>query len=232
MNPTLPFSKYSRILIMPEDPSPDQQKIKTIGQNITDPILQISENGYTPLGNLKTYSVQGLYERPEPTNLRDLKEVYTVPYTTTPFLGNISTSRKDVDVDSEVLRYPVYNNKKSAIDTSQIVNYPQQVFIPNNSVSKELNNFYEQSIAINFPSIKSETSNTPFDESKIGLGQPEFNNIKRQVNRWNIVDPRITQNVDHIIMNMVTQDGSNISLPQCGLSSRNELRNYVEVNKC
>ena len=217
---------------MPEDPSPDQQKIKTIGQNITDPILQISENGYTPLGNLKTYSVQGLYERPEPTNLRDLKEVYTVPYTTTPFLGNISTSRKDVDVDSEVLRYPVYNNKKSAIDTSQIVNYPQQVFIPNSNVSKELNNFYEQSIAINFPSIKSETSNTPFDESKIGLGQPEFNNIKRQVNRWNIVDPRITQNVDHIIMNMVTQDGSNISLPQCGLSSRNELRNYVEVNKC
>jgi hypothetical protein len=215
-----------------ETPSPDQQKIKIVQQVVTDPILQISENGYTPLGNLKTYGVQGLYDRPEPTNLRDLPELYTVPYTTSPFLGNVSTSRKDVDVDSEVLRYPVYNNKKSAIDISQVVNYPQQVFIPNNSVSKELNNFYEQSIAINLPIGNYETSDIPFDETKIGLGQPEFNNIKRQVNRWNIVDPRITQNVEHIIMNMVTKDGSNISLPQCGLSTRNELRNYVEKNSC
>ena len=76
------------------------QKLKYYAQEtVKDPYAQISENGFTPLGNLKTYGVANMYDRPEPTNLKDLRELYTVPYTTTPFLGNNVTSRKFVDVD-------------------------------------------------------------------------------------------------------------------------------------
>ena len=65
------------------------------------------------------------------------------------------------------------------------------------------------------------------------LGQKNYGlDSTRYVNRWDIVDPSITQNVNHIIMNMKNVDGSDRSLHQCGLSSRNELRNYVEVNNC
>jgi hypothetical protein len=212
--------------------NPTTPKLKYYSQEtVNDPYAQISQNGFTPLGNLKTYSVKGLYDRPEPTKLRDLRELYTVPFATTPFLGNVVPSRKYVDIDSESLRSPVYLNKKSAIDTSQVTIHPEKVFIKNESVSPELNNFYEQATTINFPANNAESINN-IDENKIGLGVGDFNNLSRFVNRWDYVDPKVTQNVDNIIMNMITEDGTPISLPQCGVSSRNELRNYVEVNKC
>jgi hypothetical protein len=59
-----------------------------------------------------------------------------------------------------------------------------------------------------------------------------MNEGDRSVNRWNIVDPRITQNVDNIIMNMKMVDGSDRSLFSCGISTRDQLRNYVEINNC
>ena len=209
------------------------QKLKYYAQDtVKDPYAQISQNGFTPLGNMKTYGVANVYDRPEPTNLRDLRELYTVPFTTTPFLGNVVPSRKFVDVDSETLRSPVYLNKKSVIDTSQIVTRPAKVFVKNDAVSPELNNFYEQSTTINLPAGESEQFSSVPDENKIGMGLGDFNNFNRYVNRWDYIDPKITQNVNNIIMNVVTSDGTEISLPQCGLSSRNELRNYVEVNKC
>ena len=212
-----------------------EQKMKYYSQEtITDPYAQISTNGFTPLGNLKTYGVANMYDRPEPTKLRDIKELYTVPFATTPFLGNTVPSRKYIDTDSESLRAPVYLNKKSAIDTSQVTIHPQQVFIENANVSKELNNFYKQVVTINLPGHNYETFNgtEDLDDTKIGLGKGDFNNFSRFMNRWDYIDPKITQNVDNIIMNVVTPDGNTISLPPGGLSSRNELRNYVEVNKC
>jgi hypothetical protein len=203
------------------------QKLKYYEQEtIKDPYAQISNNGFTPLGNLKTYGVANMYDRPEPTNLNDTRELYTVPYSTTPFLGSAVPSRKFVDIDSEALRAPVYLNKKSAIDTSQVTVHH---FIDNPAVSPELNNFYKQLTVINLPGGESDL---PLDETKIGLGVGDFNNLTRYINRWDHVDPKITQNVNNIIMNMTTSDGNVISLPSCGLSSRNELRNYVEINKC
>ena len=92
-----------------------------------------------------------------------------------------------------------------------------------------MNNFYKQLTVINLPGGESDL---PLDETKIGLGVGDFNNLTRYINRWDHVDPKITQNVNNIIMNMTTSDGNVISLPSCGLSSRNELRNYVEINKC
>jgi hypothetical protein len=216
----------------PQELNPTTQKLKYYSQEtVKDPYAQISQNGFTPLGNLKTYSVKGLYDRPEPTKLRDLRELYTVPFATTPFLGNVVPSRKYVDIDSESLRSPVYLNKKSAIDTSQVTIYPEQVFVKNDSVSPELNNYYEQATTINLPGGNPESMNQ-IDENKIGLGVGDFNNLSRFVNRWDYVDPKVVQNVDNIIMNVVTEDGAQISLPRSGVSSRNELRNYVEVNKC
>ena len=85
---------------------------------IRDPYAQISNSGFTPIGNLKTYGVANMYDRSEPTNLRDLPELYTVPYNTTPFLGTNTTSIKYIDDDSTILRYPVFQNRKSATGTS------------------------------------------------------------------------------------------------------------------
>ena len=210
------------------------KKLRYYSQDaIRDPYAQISNSGFTPIGNLKTYGVANIYDRPEPTKLRDLPETYTVPYSTTPFLGNNTTSIKYVNDDSTILRYPVFQNRKSAIGTSQITIHPQQVFTSNPSVSPELNNFYQQATTINQLGDQDYSYSAPVDEAFIGLGQKNYGaQSTRYVNRWDIVDPRIVQNVDNIIMNSKNANGHVISLHQCGVSTRNELRNYVEVNDC
>ena len=206
------------------------KKLRYYNQDqIRDPYAQISNAGFTPIGNLKTYGVANMYDRSEPTKLRDLPEVYTVPYSTTPFLGTNTTSIKYIDDDSTKLRYPVFNNRKSAIDVSQVTIHPEQVFINNPGVSPALNNYYEQATTINLG--KDSTLN--LDPTKIMLGQSNYGlDNKRYINRWDIVDPRVVQNVDNIVMNMKDMDGKVIGLFPCGISTRNELRNYVEVNNC
>lgn len=210
------------------------KKLRFYNQDpIKDPYNQISNSGFTPIGNLKTYGVANMYDRPEPTQLRDLKELYTVPYATTPFLGTNTTSVKYIDDDSTKLRYPVFLNKKSAITTSQVVTHPQQVFVRNPGVSDALNNFYEQATTINLAGDHDQTFERDLDPTKLQLGQHNFGlDTTRFMNRWDIVDPSIVQNVDNIIMNMKNSEGGTISLFQCGVSTRNELRNYVEINGC
>jgi hypothetical protein len=212
------------------------KKLRFYNQDqIRDPYAQISNSGFTPIGNLKTYGVANMYDRPEPTKLRDLPELYTVPYNTTPYLGNNTTSIKYVDEDSTKLRYNVFQNKKSAIDVSQIVSHPQQAFVDNPGVSGTLNNFYEQATTINLLGGNNDQQfeNSPLDPTSIMLGQPNGGlNSSRFINRWDVVDPRVVQNVDNIVMNMKDSQGNLVGLFPCGISTRNELRNYVEVNNC
>jgi hypothetical protein len=210
------------------------KKLRFYNQDpVRDPYAQISNSGFTPIGNLKTYGVANLYDRPEPTNLRDLREVYTVPYTTTPFLGNNTTSVKYIDDDSTILRYPVFQNRKSAIGTSQVTIHPEQSFTNNPGVSQALNTFYQQATTINQMGGEDYGYSAAVDPTFIGLGQKNGGaQSTRYINRWDIVDPRVVQNVDNIVMNMKRADGNVISLHQCGVSTRNELRNYVEVNNC
>jgi len=210
------------------------QKLRYYSQDqIKDPYAQISNSGFTPIGNLKTYGVANMYDRPEPTKLRDLPELYTVPYSTTPFLGNNTTSIKYVDDNSTKLRYDVFQNRKSAIDVTQVVLHPQQAFVENPGVSGQLNNFYEQATTINLLGEKDQEYFTNLDPSEISLGQKNRGLANRRfINRWDIVDPRVVQNVDNIVMNMKDSNGSLIGLFPCGISTRNELRNYVEVNNC
>jgi len=210
------------------------KKLRYYNQDqIRDPYAQISNSGFTPVGNLKTYGVANMYDRPEPTQLRDLPEIYAVPYNTTPFLGTNTTSIKYVDDDSTKLRYPVFQNRKSAIDVTQITTHPGQVFVNNPGVSPELNNYYEQATTINLLGQDDQQFTKNLDPTKIMLGQDNYGlDNKRYINRWDIVDPRVVQNVDNIVMNMKTSDGHVIGLFPCGISTRNELRNYVEVNNC
>lgn len=210
------------------------KKIRYYNQDtIRDPYAQISNAGFTPVGNLKTYGVANMYDRSEPTKLRDLPELYTVPYNTTPFLGNNTTSIKYIDNDSTKLRYNVFQNRKSAIDVSQITTHPAQVFLTNPGVSSELNNYYEQATTINLPGADYQRFSNNLDPTNIMLGQADEGlNNTRYINRWDIVDPRVVQNVDNIVMNTKTSDGHVIGLFPCGISTRNELRNYVETNNC
>jgi len=210
------------------------KRLKYYNQNqIKDPYAQISNSGFTPIGNLKQYNVANMYDRPEPTNLGDLRELYTVPYNTTPFLGTNTTSIKYIDDDSLQLRYPVFQNRKSAVGTSQVTIHPQQAFTYNPEVSDELNTFYQQATTIAQMGDEDYTYSAPLDPVFTRLGQKnDGSQSTRYVNRWNIVDPRIVQNVDNIIMNMKNSNGNDISLYQCGISTRNELRNYVETNNC
>ena len=210
------------------------KKLRYYAQDpVRDPYAQISNSGFTPVGNLKTYGVANMYDRPEPTKLRDLPELYTIPYNTTPFLGTNTTSIKYVDDDSTKLRYDVFQNRKSAIDVSQVVSYPQQAFVVNPGVSPSLNNFYEQATTINLLGNQDQQFPNNLDPSRIKLGQMNNGlNNTRFINRWDIVDPRVVQNVDNIVMNMKDSQGNVIGLFPCGISSRNELRNYVEVNNC
>jgi len=210
------------------------KKLRYYNQDtIRDPYAQISNAGFTPIGNLKTYGVANMYDRSEPTKLRDLPELYTIPYNTTPFLGNNTVSVKYIDDDSTKLRAPVFQNRKSAIDVTQITTHPGQVFMNNPNVSQSLNNFYEQATTINLPGDNYQSFQNDLDPTSIMLGQKNYGlDNKRYINRWDIVDPRVVQNPDNIIMNMKGVDGNTISLFSCGISTRNELRNYVEVNNC
>ena len=217
---------------------PISQKMKYYTQpmnEIRDPYAQISEDGFTVVGNIKPYAVANLYDRPEPTRLNDLPEVYVVPYKTSPFLGTNAPIRKDIDVDSNMLRSPVYLNRKSAVGTSQVTIYPEQdPFTPNPNYSVAMNNFFAQMKTIEGrPLGEDEMTEAPIESDKFMLNQiNNGENTRRIVNRWDFVDPSVVQNVDNIIMNMKNQDGIDISLHACGISSRNELRTYVEVNKC
>jgi hypothetical protein len=232
------MSLQASSLEQPDDISPildaGSKKLRYYNQDqIKDPYAQISNSGFTPIGNMKTYNVANMYDRPEPTNLRDLQELYTVPYSTTPFLGQNTTSAKYINDDSTKLRSPVFQNKKSAIDVSQVTFHPRQVFTKNPDVSDELNTFYQQSTTINLLGKDDQTFTTDLDPTKINLGQLNDGlDSTRYVNRWDHVDPRIVQNVDHIIMNMKTTNGNTTGLFPCGISTRNELRNYVETNNC
>jgi hypothetical protein len=210
------------------------KKLRYYNQDqIRDPYAQISNSGFTPVGNLKTYGVANMYDRSEPTRLRDLPELYTIPYNTTPFLGTNTTSIKYINDDSTKLRYPVFQNRKSAIDISQVTTHPGQVFVNNPGVSPVLNNFYEQATTINLLGKDDQQFTKDLDPTKIMLGQDNYGlDTKRYINRWDIVDPRVVQNVDNIVMNMKDADGHTIGLFPCGISTRNELRNYVEVNNC
>jgi len=218
----------------PETVDAASKKLRYYNQDkIKDPYAQISNSGFTPVGNLKTYGVANMYDRSEPTRLRDLPEVYTVPYNTTPFLGNNTTSIKYVDNDSINLRPPAFQNKKSAIDVSQVVLHPQQNFVKNPNVSPELNTFYEQATTINM--LDNNYFYNKVGELEGGIKDADGNyvvNTSRFINRWDIVDPRVVQNVNNIVMNAKNSAGDVISLHQCGISTRNELRNYVEVNNC
>jgi len=210
------------------------KKLRYYNQDqIRDPYAQISNSGFTPVGNLKTYGVANMYDRSEPTRLRDLPELYTIPYNTTPFLGTNTTSIKYINDDSTKLRYPVFQNRKSAIDISQVTTHPGQVFVNNPGVSPVLNNFYEQATTINLLGKDDQQFTKDLDPTKIMLGQDNYGlDNKRYINRWDIVDPRVVQNVDNIVLNSKNSNGHTISLHQCGISTRNELRNYVEVNNC
>ena len=142
-------------------------------------------------------------------------------------------SFKYIDDDSTKLRYPVFQNRKSAIDVTQITTHPGQVFINNPDVSPNLNNYYEQATTINLPGQDYQSFPNNLDPTNIMLGQKNYGlDNKRYINRWDVVDPRVVQNVDNIVMNMKGSDGHTISLFSCGISTRNELRNYVEVNNC
>ena len=73
------------------------------------------------IGNQKVYNIRNEFERSMPTNLRSLPSVYSTKYTTSPFLGNQSVAREDVDVYSEVVvpKYMDYkrtNNDFSSVD--------------------------------------------------------------------------------------------------------------------
>lgn len=236
VEPTLNKPEYKGIdtKISPGVMDASSKKVRYYNQNpVKDPYAQVSNSGFTPIGNMKTYDVANMYDRSEPTRLRDLPEIYTVPYSTTPFLGNNTTSVKYVDIDSTKLRYPVFLNRKSAVGTSEVTIHPQQVFIKNEGVSEKLNNFYEQATTINLLGADDQTFSTTLDPTKTSLGQRNYGlDSTRYINRWDIVDPSVVQNVDHIIMNIKKSEGGIISLFPCGVSTRNELRNYVEINNC
>lgn len=69
-------------------------------------------------------------------------------------------------------------------------------------------------------------------ELAFGIGElTNANNLTKDIttatdyNRWDFVDPKLVQNVDNIIF-------ANGVIPRGGISTRNELRNYVQLNSC
>lgn len=177
--------------------------------------------GYTPIGNMKQYNIANIYERSEPTHLNDLPTLYKVPYKTTPALGTATTSRKNIDVSSQ-LRSPVHLNRKTANGISQVVTHPpmlRTVQWEKDGVSPSMATYLNSVQTINY-----NLDVPPVDED--GLTAVRTNN------RWDYVDPKLVQNPDHILMNYKTGSGNMVSLHQCGISTRNELRNFVELNNC
>ena len=180
-----------------------QQNIQN-GQTITGKPMKFYKNyvkapisdpnaGFTPIGNMKQYNISNIYERSEPTRLNDLPTLYKVPYKTTPSLGSASTSRKMIDVSSQ-LRSPVHLNRKTANGVSQVVTHPptlRTVQWEKDGVSPAMATYLNTLQATNY------NLTTPAVDAD-GLTAVRTNN------RWDYVDPKLVQNPDHILMNYKT----------------------------
>lgn len=57
---------------------------------------------YSVVGNQKVFDVRNEYERPIPSRLNPIYPTYVEPYSTSPFLGNVSPDRSVVDTDSNL----------------------------------------------------------------------------------------------------------------------------------
>lgn len=75
---------------------------------------------FTEVGNQKMYNVKNMYDRALPTRLNPIYEVYVPPYSTTPFLGSVNSSREFSDTESN-LRYGAdLRAKKSAVSLDEV----------------------------------------------------------------------------------------------------------------
>ena len=203
------------------------------GQQITGKPMKFYKNyvrapisdpnaGYTPIGNMKQYNIANIYERSEPTHLNDLPTLYKVPYKTTPALGTAAPARKFIDVNSQ-LRSPVHLNKKSANGVSQVSLHPPLI--------KTVDSRNTPGISPAMATYMNSVQTINYNVEQPAIDRDGLTTVRTN-NRWDYVDPKIVQNPNHIIMNYKNGSGNEVSLHQCGISTRNELRNYVELNNC
>ena len=82
----------------------------------TNPFME-----FTAIGNQQVYNVQNEFSAPLPTRLNPLPDVYVLPYSTTPFLGQAAPSMLYSDTSSN-LRFGTSNlrDKKSAVLLSEV----------------------------------------------------------------------------------------------------------------
>lgn len=75
---------------------------------------------FTAVGNQKQYSVENMYDRALPTRLNPIKEVYVPPYSTTPFLGSVNSSREYSDTESNMRFGDNIKAKKSTVNLDEV----------------------------------------------------------------------------------------------------------------
>lgn len=75
---------------------------------------------FTAVGNQKSYSVENMYDRALPTRLNPVKEVYVPPYSTTPFLGSVNSSREYSDTESNIRYGSDIRSKKSTVNLDEV----------------------------------------------------------------------------------------------------------------
>lgn len=115
---------------------------------------------FTPIGNAATQNISNLFDRSLPTNLNRLSSVYTLNYSTSPFLGasnNINTL--DTDTDLTLKTGLGLRNKNNQAQLSA-KNFPHYGDIHGDDIGVTVQNFgqyspdnIQQSINPNIPGL-------------------------------------------------------------------------------
>jgi hypothetical protein len=144
---------------------------------------------FTPVGNQKQYNVGNMYDRALPTRLNPIYEVYVPPYSTTPFLGAVNSSREFSDTEANLRYGSDLRSKKSGVNLDE-VDY----------------NRWEPGVS---------------DVTVQNAGQ--FNGrLQQAIGNNGYYDYKAQNNTLF----------ANSAWPYGGISTRNQLHNFQEVNQC
>lgn len=135
--------------------------------------------------------------------------------------------------NSQFQMYTPIGNQR-AYNVSNNLTYPETGELTSYRNKKYLNYVVPLRTSPQLGANNVNVSNVDVNSKYLGFGIGELTNpniltkdvtMSVDYNRWDFVDPKLVQNVDNIIF-------AKGVIPPGGISSRNELRNFAQLNSC
>lgn len=166
---------------------------------------------FTVIGNQKQYNVRNDYERPLPTRLNPIYPSYVLPYQTTPYLANTAPSREYTDTSTN-LRFgnDSFREKKSSVALGEIDLNRWNIGVSEETVQ-------------NAGQFNPDIPGAKMQQSMGSVGGGIWSNRdESNIKSDGYYNPYASNNVLF----------ANSAWPPGGISSRNQMHNYMNINNC